>query len=296
MNIISLLLIIILFMLLFKLNKSMKRELFSSKYNINFLNKKECYTLFNNFKGIEFYKPHEIKFRSNNKANNKIKMRSLYQKNSMKFTKEEELKLGKDVERIFNEFNSNYPLIKEWNFVKMSSTFDFGLPYTVNNTIILPSKFIHLPNLYETLFHEQFHILQYKNPEKFEKFYTTKWNFEKVELPKNAWIDSHFVTNPDGFRNFYTFKLKKYNMLPLVLLFNGNMIGTGIFLTKNNKLIKKDGKPYCKKLQNIPKYFNKFYKIKQNYHPHEIFANLMVKSATSNIKLGDEIYEFIKSF
>ena len=219
--IIEIIIITIIYILIFQ--KIKVKEKFVENYKINFLNKNECHNIYDNYEAINFYQLKELKYRSKNQTNNRNEMVKLYKKNCMEFTKDEKENLKRNVEKLYTDKLLRFPLLKEWNFLKLSSDFDFGLPYTINDTIILPSHFCNKSDLYETLFHEQFHIIQYQNKDKFDNFYRTKWNFKKVNFPENSWITKNFVTNPDGYKNFYSFNTKNDKFLPLVLLLNSNM-------------------------------------------------------------------------
>jgi len=290
------------------LNYFSRKEKFTSLYpslGIRFLTKNDASTVFDNFDALKYYQPLEIKLRSNGKVGfasltkNIESIRKIYKNNVVNFTKKETLKII----RIVHEINNmKYPIIKKWQFLKMSGKYDWNLPYTINSTIILPASVLNNDDLKQTLFHEQFHVLQYLNPLKFNRFYTTKWNFSKILTngQKNQWIKNRFVTNPDGYRNYYTYKTRNGTILPLVLLINKKMNGVGIYLNRKPKatsdlnILEKNGVPVYKKLGNISEYYKKF-PFYQNYHPHEIFACMMVKCAFDNKKMDTDTKYFVNS-
>ena len=280
--IIKIIFIILFIYLIINLKKKVKNKI----YNINFLDIKESHEIYNNYNAINYYNKNEIKYRSKNKTFKRDEMIKLYKKNCMLFTQKDKKYITKTIENIYNRFSdSDFPLINKWNFIKVSSNFDFGFPYTINDVIIIPSNYCNYDNLEKTLFHEQFHIIQYKNKIKFEKFYKKNWNFKKIILPKNKWLNEHIITNPDGYKNFYYIKIKGEKILPILVLIKNKLKGIGIYLNKKNL--------YYKNLDNINYYYNKFYKINQNYHPNEIFACLMVKYGYDNLKMNKKIINFL---
>ena len=48
-----------------------------------------------------------------------------------------------------------YPIIKKWQFLKMTGKYDWNLPYTINSTIILPASVLNNDDLKQTYIQRQ---------------------------------------------------------------------------------------------------------------------------------------------
>ena len=311
--------ILIIFGILIFLHTQNKIENFSeSKIKINYLSAKNAGEVFSNsekFPQIKKFRLNEIYARttyygsSSNINNMRNIAKKIYVKNTINFTEVDKFKLNNILNSLnrriidFNKKNNtNIPVMKTWNLIKISSDMDWGFPYTIDNYIVISDDFITnglTEQMLSTLFHEQFHIYQRKYPIIFKKLYS-QWNFKYIKnfkLPSK--IDDYIITNPDAPNNDYIFKINKNNyLLPILILDknnNDNHLSKCIFLKKNkNSLQIKSLK--LVNLKDIPKYFARFYKIHQNYHPNEIFANLMSKIVFQKLELRNYDYKLIKKF
>jgi len=288
-----------------------------SKIKINFLSAKKASNIFSNskkFPQINKFRKNEIYARTTyvgsslniNKMRNKAK--NLYKKNTMDFKESEKVKikkslisLNKEITNFNKKNNIKIPLMKTWNFIKISQNMDWGFPYTIDNYIVISENLtgdISSKVLMKTLLHEQFHIYQRKFPEIFKKLYL-KWNFEYVKnlkLPSN--INNNIITNPDAPDLDYIFKLSNNNYILPILMLNHDDDSIHeskyLFLKKNNNTFKITKNLI--NLKDISKYNARFYKIGQNYHPNEIFANLIPKMVFKKLKLKNFDSNLIKIF
>jgi len=311
--------ILIIVGILLILNRKNNIENFSeSKIKINYLSAKKAAKVFLNSEKF----PQADKFRSNEiyarttyygSSSNIKRMREIakkiYSKNTINFTEADKFKINnvlnslkKRIMNFNNKNNTNFPVMKTWNLIKISSDIDWGFPYTIDNYIVISDDFItnvSKKQMLSTLFHEQFHIYQRKYPIIFKKLYS-KWNFQYIKnfkLPSK--IDDNIITNPDAPDNDYIFKLDKHNyLLPILILDKNNddnHLSKCIYLKKDKNLFSiKSSKLF--NLKDIPNYYTRFYKINQNYHPNEIFANLIPKIVFQKLQLKTCDLKLLKKF
>lgn len=310
--------LIIVGILIFLYTKNKIENFSESKIKINYLSAKNAGKVFSNsekFPQIKKFRLNEIYARttyygsSSNINNMRNIAKKIYTKNTINFTEVDKFKINNNLnslnKRIIdfnNKNNTNIPVMKTWNLIKISSNMDWGFPYTINNYIVISDDFITnttTKQMLSTLFHEQFHIYQRKYPMIFKKLYS-QWNFKYIKnfkLPSK--IDDYIITNPDAPNNDYIFKLNKNNyLLPILILDknnNDNHLSKCIYLKKNKNLFSiKSSKLF--NLKDIPNYYTRFYKIHQNYHPNEIFANLMSKIVFQKLQLNNSDHKLIKKF
>ena len=244
------------------------------------------------------------------------KVREIYSKNVKKFTKKEVKQIKQSVKKLhyiiqkYNKKNNiTIPLLKKWKFIKMSKKIDWGFPYTLHNYIILPETIVadikdspFSKNILKTLLHEQFHILQRKYPDLFKDFYTN-WNFfspSGLILPDK--IKKLLITNPDAPKTDFVFKYNDSHFILPVLTVNDKDKKThkSVFLpvsyTEGQFRVDKSLINTTQFKQIIKAYRKRFYDIKQNYHPHEIFANLIPNIIFKNLKLEKKDQQTLADF
>jgi|ETNmetMinimDraft_31_1059906.scaffolds.fasta_scaffold00282_2 uncharacterized protein YeeX (DUF496 family) len=288
----------------------------TNETKINCLNKKQAAEVFGNpakFPIIKKFKEKETILRTcyegsfynisdlQNKALNyyKTRVQNFSQKEISYLTKKV-AQLQKQINK-FNEINNfKFPVMKQWNFIKLSKSMDWGYPYTIDKYIVLPSNFTEWENnsLVSTLFHEQFHIYQRMYPRQFEKFYDL-FGFEKIKepvIPKN--ITNRLVTNPDAPYIDYAFKLENNKYLVPFLMLNSLNLHTsrGLIYNKNKKGILILESSNLIDLKKYDYYYSKFYKSKQPYHPHEIFATVVQKFVFTGLKFTEQDTKLYRNF
>lgn len=145
---------------------------------------------------VSKYKFNECKARSGGRVANSVTYKSdmqrCYQKAVLDFTLEERKAVTKIIKK--------HPRLakRSWKFLKLADHMDWGYPFTLTDTIILPSKQIRHMTA-ETLMHEAIHIEQRMNPTLFDNLYEQEWGYRRAKhLKIPAAVAVNTVTNPDG--------------------------------------------------------------------------------------------------
>ena len=328
-TLVYLVIFLILLLLLFKFFRNNIIEPFKKKDKIivKCLKIKEAKSIFNDklkASQINLYTESEIVARFPEQNINKNldiknlreKVREIYSKNVKKFTKKEVKQIKQSVKKLhyiiqkYNKKNNiTIPLLKKWKFIKMSKKIDWGFPYTLHNYIILPETIVadikdspFSKNILKTLLHEQFHILQRKYPDLFKNFYTN-WNFfssSGLILPDK--IKKLLITNPDAPKANLMFKYNDSRFILPVLTVNDEDKKTHkpVFLpvsyTEGQFRVDESLVNTTQFKQIVRTYRKRFYNIKQNYHPNEIFANLIPNMIFENLKLEKKDQQTLANF
>jgi hypothetical protein len=157
--------------------------------------------------------PHEADYRlgkyNNNQSVKEIQLmfiNEIYQPLSnkeLKYLKPYVLKANKkllDALRPFNLQNKKVETI----IIKSKDGFDWGMPHTKADVIIIPENKIKAENIDRTIAHEKLHIYQRKFPEVFKKYYKEEMNFHPIKLNdkqldgiNEIGLDKMIITNPD---------------------------------------------------------------------------------------------------
>lgn len=89
-----------------------------------------------------------------------------------------------------------------WRIVTLRGNMDWGFPYTVSDTIVLPYESLDRIDA-ETLLHEQIHVLQRAAPDSFARAFAHMWGFRRLQqpVPVPDQLAQVLVTNPDGCDN-----------------------------------------------------------------------------------------------
>ena len=295
--------------------KPRPNEHFVNGTKLNFLTKKESSDVFNNpkkFPIINRFKAREIIVRTNTQqSQNNLKhlqnkALNIYKNRTKDFTDEETqfltkqiIKLQESVAKFNQENNFRFPVMKEWNFIKLCSSIDWGFPYTIDKYIVLPSNFLEWENknVSSTLFHEQFHIYQRSFHKQFTQLYKS-WGFHKIQepiIPKD--IQNRLITNPDAPYIDYAFKIKENKYLVPFLMLNSlnSHTSRGLIYNKINGKLKLESSNMID-LKKYNHYYTKFYKSKQPYHPHEIFATITSKLVFNHLLFTKEDTELMRNF
>lgn len=187
----------------------------------------------------------------------------------LEFTEEDKIALTQVIQK-FPELAR-----RSWKFLKLADHLDWGYPFTLNNTIVLPSK--QIKNITpETLMHESIHIEQRMNPAYFTTFYEQEWKYRRArQLKIPASVAMNTVTNPDGPDDTWVRLIgKTWYWFALVLQEEGtNPIGMAYRCeqTSPNAFEVTDSSMPCRTLKDS---FNGETNI---YHPNEFYASLNSK-------------------
>lgn len=269
----------------------------TKNYVIEILSKEEGMKVMGNLKNVNNYNDREISARSKFKVhikvneNKKSEMKDMYVNNVMNFTKDEKQSITDGVNYLFSKFYKKVPLIGRWKFIKLNNIMDWGYPFTIGDYIVMPSERIsmNVEVLARTLFHEQMHIIQRKEPKIFQDFFEKHWNFKKYNLPDDPWINEYLVRNPDS-DDFYIYKITdELNLLPLPTTYDKHYRFTesAIFLTNNLKILAKGEEPYIVPLRQVADYVTRFYNVKSLYHPNEIISEILTDMLFNDLSVSE---------
>jgi hypothetical protein len=235
-----------------------------------------------------------------------------YKKNTIKMD-EVQLSLIKGITDEINKvlLVATEKTVPKWNIVLLNNNIDWNYPYTIGDKIfITKSRLDGLLRMYSygdvdssnnakiTFIHEYIHILQRKNPKAFQSFYEIFWNFKQIPIGKrnsimgDTFLKTYWVTNPDGINAEYYVEHENEKYTPFLMLDPNNIkVHKAVLIKLDNDFnvlhteeSKLEFKGQLKYNVKIPIMYNienmKFYQdisfgIKQNYHPNEIYANLV---------------------
>ena len=141
--------------------------------------------------------------------------RARYGEAAMDFSPAERELLSSVVNTLQPLLEREYPLAAEipWQFVKLDSSIEGGLPHTMGRSIVFSERwlddFLAQANADEEypaesridfwLLHERMHVVQRGCPEPFRKLYEDVWRFEfAAELERGDWLAERQLTNPDA--------------------------------------------------------------------------------------------------
>jgi hypothetical protein len=137
-----------------------------------------------------------------------------YQAAVLEFTAEEQEALRGFVTRL-QPWLREYPLLAQlpWRFVKVAEHVEGGLPHTRGDAIVLPADTVEdlvrlrarfcetesLARAARLLIHEQLHVLQRREPARFDSLYAEVYGFERVApIALPAALRAQQVSNPDA--------------------------------------------------------------------------------------------------
>jgi len=117
-----------------------------------------------------------------------------------------------------------YPLAAEipWQFVKLDSSIEGGLPHTMGRSIVFSERWLDEfvaqagtegDEPAETrvdfwLLHERMHVVQRCCPEPFRRLYEDVWRFEFApELERGDWLAGRQLTNPDSGPGYWLYAI-----------------------------------------------------------------------------------------
>jgi len=173
------------------------------------------------------------------------------------------------------------------NYVMSIDKLEMRMPYTLDNIIVLPQNFLNQINnkidktILETLIHEKLHIIQRLYQDKFNNFYKRFYSFldnviRLENLPRV--IKDKSMTNPDNNFDLWLYKLNGKTYIPsLEITKNGLKEFAYEYKNYNNKIL----------LKNILKYSNT-----SQTHPNELFAYEVSEQIIAN-KLNGKVKQFL---
>jgi hypothetical protein len=230
----------------------------------------------------EYFQINEIIYKSNKKITdgNKDALRDLYCQNVESFTLNEKKKWTQAC------YKANYILKKKlnttikWKIILLGNDMDWMLPYTLGDTIIIPTK-QRKKYCHKMLVHEAIHILQKGKMKMYFEKKNIEYGFTKVNHTKKLLEFEHIrkriITNMDGLFGLYICEIENDTFIsPLVLLNKkGGHASCYVYVKRNGDIL------YGGKIFDLTK--NVDYKkmlrkdVFQCYHPAEILAETLSK-------------------
>ena len=186
----------------------------------------------------------------------------------------------------------------KWNMIKSTGSLEDKMPYTLDKYIVINESMLENNLKYyemygiergflETLIHEQIHVIQRLNQNKFNGFYRKHYQFlgRKINVSKLPdKVNKKYMTNPDSNFDIWMYKIYKSVYYPILEKKNNQYydVGYGVLTNKPVEL----------------------YKMKRNlgfssstsfYHPNEIFACYVADRIVKNNLVG-KYYDFLRLF
>ena len=221
------------------------------------------------------------------------------------FTADEETALVAVVGGVRERLRPHYPLVanRPWLFVKFSDTLVGGFPHTRGPWIFLGARFVHrvtaahaeggrtatLRGVESTLVHEQMHVVERYEPERFKSLFIERFGFRFGKIEPNAWLDERRISNPDAMRAEWAFPIDRdgrrrwYSMQ--MLLRDGpevplmgrdfEFVGVQVEPTATGfRPILADGRPIVEPIRELKGYVDRFPTSSGLDHPNELAAYL----------------------
>jgi len=228
-----------------------------------------------------------------------------YNNNILNFTNKEKNLLSLTISFIQNNlYSKKYNQLSSvpWNFIKVSDNIEESMPHTIYKYIVLPQRFLNdLLNLsfsynsissfiqiIGTLIHEQMHVFQKINPKIFYDLYQNYWNYFPCKIKLPSYFIKNQRINPDGLDQWCYKISDKLFLHPFVQFYDGfsnlNDVETLAIIIENQRV-------HYDKIDNIDNHiiYNEFFtNLRQNYHPHELSANILSDIIIEKINLNDD--------
>jgi len=192
-----------------------------------------------------------------------------------------------------------------WSFIQLDEHAEGGMPHTRGPHIVLPRSVVGVlvklqrqarasgrqatpPRGVDLLLHEQTHVLQRLQPERFEPLFTQVFGFTRMARrggPTTDWLAAHRCTNPDGPDVAWAFPLATIGgtgwVMPDVVLpdkplprMPQDFLAVGIEVSGGTdwRVVERDGEPVRHDLDRIRGWHAHFPFPDEDFHPHEIAA------------------------
>ena len=138
--------------------------------------------------------------------------RDFFRNAALDFAEDEKAALRLLVHRLKTLFAKDYEtlIVRPWKFVKTRDDLCAGFSFTRSDCIVLSEKtlrkIVQVTQKQEPktafaeglLLHEQMHVLQRAEPERFVSLYEDVFRFRAANVLLDPWIDERQVTNPDA--------------------------------------------------------------------------------------------------
>jgi hypothetical protein len=224
------------------------------------------------------------------------------------FTDEERETLRWYVDRMDPILRADYPRLAAlpWRFIKVDGSIEGGMPHTRGDCIVLSQPALdHLVGVRKDrpddqavraggpmLVHEQLHVLQRRDPRRFDDLYTRLWHLKRVPTIAGAEkLRERIVANPDAPLNEWLFPLGDGHWIwPLIVFPEGTdeagaslqhmeMVAAAVDQAPggNEFRLKTDdnGAPELMPLDSVDAYMATFHPTHYAFHPNEAAAALL---------------------
>jgi hypothetical protein len=182
-----------------------------------------------------------------------------------------------------------------WRFIISSAFLEFGYPYTIGDTIIIPEHKVKTIDV-ETLLHEKIHIYQRMQPIRFDYLYEHLFNFVKKVDPKLIVIPEEIrmteMTNPDDNGDIWIYYDKGtwyYPSLQLGISRLTEEVGYPVQHYTYPMRVRKGGQKLLRSLSIL----NGYPPTVSIYHPNEIFACLLSHQIVTDKKISKSIIQIL---
>jgi len=230
------------------------------------------------------------------------------------------------VSEIQPHLRRTYPRLARlgWSFIKLQSHIEGGMPHTRGRHIVVSSTLLKsyvethqrgqaekMATMGRWLLHEQLHVLQRADPQRFHRLYTELWGFRRVQsLGRNEWLTSHQLANPDGLDTYWIFPVQRGErttwVWPTMVLAESSgvrrllgvpsmqrdtrMIAVELEPRGEEFTVRVDatGRPAVRNLLSFQEYRKEFPFSVTPFHPNEIAAEGFARIAISEIMLDIE--------
>jgi len=225
---------------------------------------------------------------------------------ALPFNDEERAAIAGVVERMQPLLAARAPLYARtpWSFIQLDDRAEGGMPHTRGPHIVLPraavASYVKLhrdasaagtlagtPRGRSLLLHEQTHVLQRRDPARFEPLFTQVFGFARMApAPANAWLSAHRCINPDGPDVAWAFPLEKIGgsgwLMPDVTMPDKPVprmpqdfesVGVEVARAADGwRVVERDGRPARRDLDQVPGWHAHFPFPDEDFHPNEIAA------------------------
>jgi hypothetical protein len=182
-----------------------------------------------------------------------------------------------------------------WRFIISSAFLEFGYPFTIGDTIIIPEHKVKNIDV-ETLIHEKIHIYQRMQPIRFDYLYEHLFSFVKKTDPKLIVIPDEIrmseMTNPDENGDIWIYYDKGtwyYPSLQLGMSRLTEEVGYPVQHYTYPMRVRTSGKKLLRSLSILNGYPSTI----SVYHPNEIFACLLSHQVVTDKKISKSIVRIL---
>ena len=195
------------------------------------------------------------------------------------------------IDGMLKEYKLNLLCGVPWHFIISKRNLEFGYPYTLGNTIVLPEHMVSDVST-ETLLHEKIHVFQRMYPGLFDDLYSLLFPFmKKMDAPDIAFSDDirkTEMTNPDGNSDIWLYFDKGVWFYPSLQLGTVSMTEeVGYAVESRLAPMKVDSRRRVplRSLHALRSYPRSV----SVYHPNEIIACLLSHQIVSGKKISKSI-------